>query len=232
MNRAEMDTRVLDETEHAMPTHHKRRQFDPGRVWLAVAIMLLGALTAGVGVALLSWWVIITGGVVTFAGATLARSGRIMADVRVKGHRDNTEQTTDPGPGGSPGAVSISPVAEEATHRPVVARRDLGRVAAIVVGFAGLWLILAHFFLTAAASSTAYDGAVRDEFLGLFLVLAALPQVRSQSWRKGPWLASIAVAFILVGFALLADGTRPIRVNEVVVAGIVLLSAVAGRLGA
>lgn len=214
-----------------MTTTTRNRRFNLKLVWVAVAVILVGAVVAGWGVALTSWWVALPGAVLAIAGSLLARRAGIMADVRVAGPGNSLERHEDTGPGGGPSTDSISPVAAEAAHRPVVDRRDVSRLAAVVVGAAGVWLTLGHFFLNYAFSPAGQEGALRDQYLGVLILLAALPQMRSSVWLRGAWAVIVGLVVVLVAFAVFADGTRLVRANELSVAGVVLTASLAAALG-
>lgn len=202
-------------------TRRRRKGFDPVRVWTATTAMLVGAAVAGLGVALLSWVVAVAGVVAVLVGGVQAVRAGIMRDVRVVGG-DGLAEHEDTGPGGHQGDTSISPEAEWAGRRPIAAGPDVAVLAAWTAVVAGAWLMVAPFVLPYPFTPSGQDHVLRDQFLGLSVVLTTVPLARAGWLRPAVTGTAVLVAVLLGALGLASTGRPVVLVDEMVVAAVVL----------
>jgi hypothetical protein len=216
-----------DDVSYVGPSHTVRPRWS----WSGLALLVLGGVVAGVGVAITLVWLIAVGAVVLAVGAFAALKGNLFYDIEGVSLSKEGAKTV------APGATALvddgemrTEVAEEEHELARIRTREgvrptLRKPAAGLLVALGAWLVLTQGVWYSESDPSGRDGTYRALAAGLALLLPGTYLLLKRSSVVAAAVCLVAGVGLVLG-GLLA-GTSDVRgpVNEIICGVLVLLAA-------
>lgn len=213
-----------NDVSYVGPSHVVRPRWS----WAGLALLLIGGVVAGLGVASTVVWLIVVGAVLLAVGAFAAVRGNLFYDIEGSGLSSNNEKRVAPGATAQVDDDDMrSDVAAEEDELAAIRGREgvrpsLRKPAAGLLVLLGAWLIATQgvFYERDPAGR---DGTFRALTAGILLVLPGLYLVLKRSSVVAAAICLVAGIGLVVGGVLAAGPDTFGPVNEILCGVLVLL---------